>query len=288
MALFSLQAIRYHLLRKYKSLAGAALKRSADKIVEARWTELKGNFQRRPNALNPHQTLMINLTSFPARFATLDLTLKSLLLQNTQFDQLNLWLYHEDIKQLPESVTQLTQYGLRILPVANDMRSYKKLIPALREFSTAFHVTADDDIYYRENWLQDLTQDYSGNDTEILCCRAHRIKTDKPGGGFCLIVSGSQKLKFVGRIPCCFSPVVPECCSHPGLLPSKLLTASWRNSLRPTPMTCGGILWHVSTKAVSAASAITLSLLPGKAAKESHCGRSTSKPTAATINNSLS
>lgn len=171
------KVIQYHLLRKYKSLAGIYLKRNADKLIAARWKQQQGRFQRISNGIN--ETLMLNLTSFPSRFATLHLTLKSLLLQNTQFDQLNLWLYQDDIAQLPSSVTELEQHGLTILPVPKDIRSYKKLIPALQQFPDAFHVTADDDIYYRENWLHELTRNYHGDNSEILCWRAHRIMIDK-------------------------------------------------------------------------------------------------------------
>ncbi|MGQ4275612.1 hypothetical protein ACQ5ES_00965 [Pseudidiomarina sp. E22-M8] len=232
MTLFSLQAIRYHLLRKYKSIAGTALKRNADKLVESRWTEVHGEVQRQPNSLS-HRTLMINLTSFPARFATLDLTLKSLLLQNTQFDQLNLWLFEEDIKQLPDSVIRLTKYGLTILPVATDIRSYKKLIPALHEYPTAFHVTADDDIYYRENWLQELTQSYVGNDTEILCCRAHRIKTDNNSGQVLPYRKWQSKTEVRGPDPMLFFTSGAGVLFPPGALAEQATDSELAQQLAP-------------------------------------------------------
>lgn len=157
--------IQYHWLRKYKSIAGIYLKKTAQQRVEKLWQERKNLLNRQSTQLN--RPLMINLTSFPARFETLHLTLKSLLLQDTHFDSLNLWLFAADIKKLPEQVLKLQDYGLSIKPVPADTRSYKKLIPALTEFPDAFHVTADDDIYYRENWLQELTSQYRGNDKEI-------------------------------------------------------------------------------------------------------------------------
>ncbi|RUO65115.1 hypothetical protein SAMN06297229_1521 [Pseudidiomarina planktonica] len=169
--------IKYLWLRKYKSIAGIYLKKTAQQRVEKLWQERKNLLNRTSNQLN--QPLMINLTSFPARFETLHLTLKSLLLQNTNFDRLNLWLFEPDINKLPQQVLELQNYGLSVMPVPTDTRSYKKLIPALNEFPNAFHVTADDDIYYRENWLHALTSEYQGNDNEILCWRAHRIKKDK-------------------------------------------------------------------------------------------------------------
>ena len=164
------QYLRYRWLRKLKSLQGKALKKRAPSIVEQTWSS--------EYVTNPHQLpqpLMINLTSFPKRYKHLHLTLKSLLMQNMRADQVNLWLYKDDIAQLPESVKELTQHGLKLHSVAHDTRSYKKLIPALSNYPGAYHVTADDDIYYRPNWLETLANELQPKKQEILFWRAHRV-----------------------------------------------------------------------------------------------------------------
>ncbi|MGM7319026.1 hypothetical protein [Idiomarina sp. ST10R2A5] len=42
-------------------------------------------------------------------------------------------------------------------------------------------MTADDDIYYRPNWLATLVNAYTGNDQEILCWRAHYLRRATSG-----------------------------------------------------------------------------------------------------------
>lgn len=172
----------YRLLRKYKSLAGLKLKYQAESVVQKQWLSYQqsGRIADESRHNLPAQ-LILSLTSFPGRFETLHLTLKSLLLQSVRPDQIILWLYDKDIAQLPDSVKQLCGDVLSIQSVAEDSRSYKKLMPALSAFPEAFHVTADDDIYYRPDWLATLVQGYAGDQREILCWRAHYVQFDAQG-----------------------------------------------------------------------------------------------------------
>jgi hypothetical protein len=165
--------------RLKNSLAAISLKHNAEQRLEKDWKEKKQG-ELKPSHPIPGQ-LIVNLTSFPARFDQLHLTLKSLLLQQTQPDKFVLWIYEKDLPNLPNSVLNLKKYGLVIESCSEDTRSYKKLIPALQKWPNAFHVTADDDIYYRENWLTELTDGYHGNNREVLCLRAHLISRHQDG-----------------------------------------------------------------------------------------------------------
>ena len=170
------QYLHYRWLRKLKSFRGRSLKKKAPALVEQKW--LTGA------TTTPHplpKPLMINLTSFPKRFKHLHLTLKSLLMQDTACDQVNLWLYQDDIAKLPANVTELEAYGLNIHSLEQDTRSYKKLIPALTLYPDAFHVTADDDIYYRPDWLGTLANELEPRRKEIVFWRAHRITRRRDG-----------------------------------------------------------------------------------------------------------
>ncbi len=117
--------------------------------------------------------LVVSLTSYPPRFATLGLTLRSLLLQDVQPDVLVLWVSVADRKQLPRSVTSLQQFGL-VISECEDVKSYKKIIPALKAYPDAFIITADDDIRYPEVWLRRFVNEYRRPD-EILCQCARRV-----------------------------------------------------------------------------------------------------------------
>jgi hypothetical protein len=122
--------------------------------------------------------LVVSLASHAPRFPTLDLTLRCLMSQSVQPDVIVLWLAPEDWKLLPRRVRRLEgdklvirQYTYRNL----DIRSFRKIIPALKQYPGAFIVTADDDVHYPRNWLQSLVTGYRSA-FEVLCLRAHRIK----------------------------------------------------------------------------------------------------------------
>ncbi len=117
--------------------------------------------------------LVVSLTSYPPRFATLGLTLRSLLLQDVRPDVLVLWVSVADRKLLPRSVTSLQQFGL-VISECEDVKSYNKIIPALKAYPDAFIITADDDMRYPEGWLPQFVNEYRRPD-EILWSSA-------PGG----------------------------------------------------------------------------------------------------------
>lgn len=121
------------------------------------------------------KTLIVSLTSFPARIDKADKTIKSLLLQRKKPDAVILWLAEEQFpqgeKELPPQLLELKDFGLEI-DWCRDIRSYKKLVPALKQYPEATIVTADDDIYYRKNWLTVLCK-MQVEHPQAIC--AHRI-----------------------------------------------------------------------------------------------------------------
>ena len=96
--------------------------------------------------------LIVTLTSFPQRMYDIHFTLYSLLNQSLKPDAVLLWLSEEEFpnreKDVPNAVLKLQENGLTIKWVKENLRSYKKLIPALKEYKNDILVTADDDIYY--------------------------------------------------------------------------------------------------------------------------------------------
>lgn len=119
--------------------------------------------------------LIVSLTSFPARIDTVDRTIRSLLSQTEKPDKVILWLAEEQFpekeKNLPKRLLTLKRNGLSI-GWYHDIKSFKKLIPALVEYPESIIVTADDDIYYPRNWLHILYQEYKKNPSYI---QAHII-----------------------------------------------------------------------------------------------------------------
>ncbi|WP_346351803.1 FkbM family methyltransferase [Oceanimonas sp. AH20CE76] len=121
--------------------------------------------------------LVISLTSYEKRFSTLHLTIRSLLSQTVEPDHLVLWIAKEEKALLPKDVTDLQDKGLEI-KFCEDIKSYKKIIPTINKYPNSFIATADDDVYYPQEWLETLIDVYNENEKCIPAHRIHRIQLD--------------------------------------------------------------------------------------------------------------
>lgn len=131
----------------------------------------------RPHGLDA--PLVVSLTSYPARFPTLALTLKALLRQTVRADHTILWLTEGEEAELPREVLALRDEGLTIRAGAPPIRSYRKIVPTLAGFPESNIVTADDDLYYGADWLAGLVD--LAADRRIVAHRAHRVTFDEHG-----------------------------------------------------------------------------------------------------------
>ncbi len=124
---------------------------------------------------------VVSLTSFPQRMYDIHICLYSLLLQSLKPDEIVLYLANEQFpnkeKDIPNEVLELKKLGLKI-KFTKDTRSYKKLIPALSDYPNDIIITADDDIVYHRNWFEKLYNAHLEDSKNILCHRAHKVKTE--------------------------------------------------------------------------------------------------------------
>jgi hypothetical protein len=148
------------------------------------WCELKLAFRwrfRRPAPKHGRsRELIVSLTSYPKRFPTLHLTLRSLLTQSVRPDRVILWLAEADRHALPATVEKLQQDSLEIR-YCDDLLSFKKIIPTLSSYPEADIVTVDDDVYCWPDWLRELivaAERFPGN---AVTHRLHRIIVDEQG-----------------------------------------------------------------------------------------------------------
>lgn len=132
----------------------------------------------RPHGLGA--PLIVSLTSYPKRFDVLHLTLTCLLCQTIVPDEIILWISDADFDELPVPVLLLQKRGLKICRT-KDLRSFKKIIAALRCRPDAYIVTADDDVYYPADWLEGLVKTSIACPGRIVAHRVHRILYDDTG-----------------------------------------------------------------------------------------------------------
>ncbi len=124
--------------------------------------------------------IIASLTTFPGRINTVDKTISTLLTQTLKPDEVVLWLAESQFpnKELPAKLTDLQQYGLTI-KWCEDLRSYKKLIPALEEYPDDIIITFDDDIYYAEDTVETLYASYLKHPQDIHAHRCGVVKLKK-------------------------------------------------------------------------------------------------------------
>lgn len=128
--------------------------------------------------------LIVSLTSFPQRMYDVHYCLYSLLTQQLKPDKLILWLAESQFpnkeKDIPQKVLSLKENGLEIR-WCEDMGAYKKLLPSLKEYPDDIIVTADDDLYYPEDWLKKLYEDHLKYPETIISQRAREILFNEDG-----------------------------------------------------------------------------------------------------------
>lgn len=124
------------------------------------------------------ESVMISLTSFPARIEDVKYTIYSLFQQTYKPDKIVLWLGEEQFphkkNDLPEDLLKMTDKGLTISFV-KDIKSFKKLIPALQSDIRYLIITVDDDIYYPPKFVEKLMREHREHSDCIVAYRAHRI-----------------------------------------------------------------------------------------------------------------
>ncbi|MDR1168465.1 MAG: glycosyltransferase [Heliobacteriaceae bacterium] len=151
---------------------------------EAVSAEIEQNRQLGLSTEKRNPRVIVSLTSFPQRMYDIHFGLYSLLNQTFKPDEVILWLGAEQFPNLeddlPRPVLALKEKGLTIKWFQN-LHSYTKLVPSLREFPDDIIVTADDDIYYEPEWLEKLYNAHLQTPNDIVCHRALRVKLNSSG-----------------------------------------------------------------------------------------------------------
>ena len=126
--------------------------------------------------------VIVSLTSFPAAIPYAAKAIQSILQGNILPDKVILYLTFAQFGEegIPQELTDMAEQNplFEIRDYSRDIRSYRKLIPAIKDFPDAIIVTIDDDVAYHKNMLRDLLRLHEQMPDAVL---AHRAKLIKPG-----------------------------------------------------------------------------------------------------------
>jgi len=125
--------------------------------------------------------VVVSLTSIPLRLHRVHLTIRSVLAQRRKPSRLVLWLNSELEGLVPASLEELTGEVFEIR-FRGMTCPHRKLIFALQEFPQSVIVTCDDDMMYREDWLNRLYADHEAHPQDIIAHECRRILAAKGGG----------------------------------------------------------------------------------------------------------
>ena len=124
------------------------------------------------------EQIIVSLTSYPKRIFEVKYSIYSLLNQNLKPDKIILWLAKDEFPNrecdLPVELKNFLKRGLTI-KWCDSIKSYKKLLPSLREYSESIIVTADDDLYYPKDWLEKLYKHHQKYPLDIVTHRSRKI-----------------------------------------------------------------------------------------------------------------
>ena len=126
--------------------------------------------------------LTVSLTSYAHRIHSVHLVVESLLRQTVQPDRIILWLSKDEFSDntIPEILKKQQNRGLEV-SYCDDLRSYKKIIPALLSCPEDILITADDDIICPHDHIERLYRAYLQNPDLIHCNRGHLMRTQSNG-----------------------------------------------------------------------------------------------------------
>jgi len=134
--------------------------------------------------MDDKRQVIISMTSFPAAIDYAEKAIRSLLEGSMLPDKVVLYLTYAQFGEagIPKWLTELQESDpiFEVRDYDTDIRSYRKLIPALEDFPEAVIVTVDDDVHYHPDMLRDLLRLHEKMPNAVIAHRAKRIRKDKP------------------------------------------------------------------------------------------------------------
>ena len=128
--------------------------------------------------------VVVSMTSFPPAISFAVKAIRSILDGSVLPDRLVLYVTPSEFggQRLPDDLLALAENNpvFEIRYYEPDIRSYRKLVPALNDFPDSVIVTVDDDASYHRDMLRDLLRWHELYPNAVLAHRAKRIRPGKP------------------------------------------------------------------------------------------------------------
>lgn len=137
---------------------------------------------KRSYGLDKESRIIVSLTTYPARISSVWVAIASLLQQTQKPCRVILWLAKEQFPkhEVPVRLEKLKRRGLEIR-FCEDLKPHKKYYYVMKEYPDYHIVTADDDILYPENHIEQLWKGHEMYPDTVICHWSHQITFDSQG-----------------------------------------------------------------------------------------------------------
>lgn len=127
-----------------------------------------------------NQQLIVSLTTYNKRISEVYLCIESILHQTVSPTEIVLWLAESEFEyeSLPTVLKNQEKRGLSIR-FCKDLKSYKKLLPTLIEYTNCDIITIDDDFIYPRDFIENLLNTSKKYPNCVCYYRGARIKIDR-------------------------------------------------------------------------------------------------------------
>jgi len=127
--------------------------------------------------------LIVTLTTFSSRIQSVHKTIESLLNQTVKADRVLLWVCQDDFSRdtIPEILKLQEKRGLEVRYCKRDLGPYTKYHYTLLEYPDSLLITADDDMLYPIDFIEQLYHANRRDPDIVHCHRAHKIALNADG-----------------------------------------------------------------------------------------------------------
>jgi len=128
-----------------------------------------------------NKEVIVSLTTYDKRYYEVYLTIESIMQGTVKPNRIILWLADEmKSMSIPVSLQRQMERGLEI-GYTKDIRSFKKLIPTLKDNPESVIITIDDDALYEYDLVENLVNAYKADPRHVHGSRLRCFNLDKHG-----------------------------------------------------------------------------------------------------------
>lgn len=159
-----------------------SLLNNTEKHKHRRLAELEGFSMSGKRLADSGCGIIVSLTSFGSRLESVHLSILSVMDQTVPPDFVVLYLDSEtSASELPHSLRELEERGLKIIRGVENIRGHKKYLYAMQNYPDRIIFTIDDDLIYPKDSIESVLESSKRYPGCVVARRVHRVNLTNDG-----------------------------------------------------------------------------------------------------------